>query len=549
MIGGILAGQAIAQAGVKCVYTLCGGHVAPIYIGLKMSGVDIVDMRHEAAAAHAADAYGRLTGVPGVAIVTAGPGITNAVTGIANAYEAESPMVVIGGKVGMARLNQASLQEMDQLALMDSITKWRECVYDTARIPEYLARAFHIASTGRRGPVFLEIPIDLLLQQAESKHPGPAPVNPDEGLSLPNPADIETLAGWLNEAKKPVIMGGAAIHWDNAHEALDAFARQTGIPIYLNGLGRGTLPSTHPNFCSRTRKKALSSGDLIITLGADADFRLGYGRGFNPDAKVVQVDPDAFRVRFNVQPDLFLIGNARLTLQHLTKALSGMAPKTDWLEELRAQEDVALDGLKDELESDIYPVNPNRFGNEVAKVVDADTIVVGDGGNIVAATSKFVPLFGPGRWMDPGKFGCLGVGMPFAIAAQQLNPDKKVLVVFGDGSVGFNGFEIDTAVRFKMPIVGIVGNDAAWTQIRAAQLEAAGEEFAVATQLAPTRYDQFCVGLGGLGYHVESADQIAPTLEKAFEEARAQGKPAIINVPVDADLNGRGVSYIAAGMA
>lgn len=548
MIGGILAGQAIAKAGVKCVFTLCGGHVAPIYIGLQMSGVRIIDVRHEAAAAHAADAWGRLTGIPGVAIVTAGPGVTNAVTGIANAFQAESPMVVIGGKVGMTRMDQGSLQEMDQLSLVASITKWRACVYETARIPEYLARAFHVANTGRRGPVYLEIPIDILLKQDEPRHAGPRTPMPDEGQSQADAYMIEDVARMIAKSERPVIVGGASLHWDSAADQLDEFARETGIPVYLNGLGRGHLPHDHPNFFSHTRKIALSRADVVLLVGAEADFRLGYGRGINKDAKIINIEPDAFKVGFNVEPERVLVGNARFILRQLTLAWRGRddgEPKKRWLAEMREAEDAAWEAVREEMESDIYPVNPNRFGAEIAKAVDENTMIIGDGGNIVAAVSKVVPLSGPRQWMDPGKFGCLGVGMPFALAAQAAFPEKKVLVVFGDGSVGFNGFEIDSAVRQNLPIVCVVGNDAAWTQIRAAQLESVGEEFAAATLLDATRYDRFAVGLGADGYHVERAEDIAPTIKLAFEKRR----PALINVMVDAALNGRGVSYIAAGLS
>ncbi|MBZ0271428.1 acetolactate synthase [bacterium] len=546
MIGGVLAGQAIAQAGVKCVFTLCGGHVAPIYIGLQMSGVRIIDTRHEAAAAHAADAWGRLTGVPGCAIVTAGPGVTNAVTGIANAYEAESPMVVIGGKVGMARMDQGSLQEMDQISLVKSITKWQACVYDTARIPEYLARAFHIANTGRRGPVYIEIPIDKLLEQGEPKHAGPSLLAPDQERSAGEPAAVAAAAELLAGAERPVIVGGASLHWDNASASLDRFVRKAGVPTYLNALGRGMLPHDHPMFYSLTRKPALSRADVVLLVGAEADFRLGYGRGINPEATIIQVEPDASKIGFNIAPQHVIIGDAALVLDALADAVDAPnAAREAWSRELRGMEVVAREELMGEMTSDVFPVNPHRFGAEIAKVMDENTIIIGDGGNIVATTSKCVPLNGPRQWMDPGKFGCLGVGMPFALAAQAAFPDKKVLVVFGDGSVGFNGFEYDTAVRHDLPIVGIVGNDAAWTQIRCAQIEAAGEEFAAASLLAPTHYGDFVKSLGGEGYQVESAADIAPTLQKAF----AAKKPALINVPLDAKLNGRGVSYVAAGLA
>ncbi|MCZ7582217.1 MAG: thiamine pyrophosphate-binding protein [Deltaproteobacteria bacterium] len=539
MIGGILAGQSIAQAGVKCVFTLCGGHVAPIYIGLQMNGVRLIDTRHEAAAAHAADAWGRLTGIPGVAIVTAGPGVTNAVTGIANAYEAESPMVVIGGKVGMARLDQGSLQEMDQVSLLSSITKWRACVYDTGRIPEYLARAFHIANTGRRGTRLSRNADRHSAQSGRSQASRSQGARSRRRPVVGRSANGGKVRGDARGVASSGDRGGRRAALASPGDALDRLVRAAKIPVYLNGLGRGALPHGHPNFLSFTRKQALAKADLIILVGAEADFRLGYARGFNKDAKVVMIESDKLKMGFNVEAQLALVGNSKFIMEQITGALDSKkneGPRGKWLAEMRSMEDDAVASIAEEMASDIFPVNPYRFGAEVAKVVDENTIIIGDGGNIVATTSKVVKLAGQKQWMDPGKFGCLGVGMPFALAAQVAYPDKRVLVVFGDGSVGFNGFEIDTAVRHNLPIVGVVGNDAAWTQIRAAQLESVGEDFAAATLLAPTRYDEFAKSLGGNGYHVESADQIAPTIEKAF----AAGKPAIVNVPLNAELNGRG---------
>lgn len=526
--GGRLVAKALKAAGVEVIFTLCGGHILPIYDGCLDEGIRIIDVRHEQAAVHAADAWARLTGRPGVAVVTAGPGVTDSVTGVANAFRANSPVLVIGGQGPFAQLGRGSLQEMDHVAVMRPITKWAGAVYETERIPEFIAVALRHALSGRPGPVFLEIPIDVLFRFVDERQvafPRFAPV-PRPG---PSKAALEQAAALLAAAERPVVMAGSAVRWCNAYTALARFVEALDLPLFTNGMARGTLPPDAPQFFQHARRKAFATTDLLILVGGEFDFRLRFGQEIAPEARVIHLDLEPTVIGHNRPVDLGMVGDIGLILEEWREAMAARHPGrrwTAWREALRAIEEGEAALWAQGRDSPEVPIHPLRLCHELARFIDERTIVIGDGGDIVAAASRILPVYRPELWMDPGPFGCLGIGLPFAIAAQLAHPDKRVLVLFGDGAFGFNGFEFDTAVRFGLPIMSVVANDAAWSQIRRPQIEMWGEARAVATALAPTRYDRVVEAFGGYGEQVERPEEIRPALERMA----AAGKPACLNV-------------------
>ena len=520
LTGGELVARVLTQAGVGHVFTLCGGHILPIYDACLKEGIGIVDLRHEQAAAHAADAYARLTRNVGVAIVTAGPGVTDAITGVANAYAARSPLLLIGGAAPLGLRGLGALQEMEQVALLRPITKGAWSVAETRQIPEVLTTAIRTALSGRPGPVFVEIPVDLLLATIEERL---APMPTDyvhRAAAGGDPLAIERLSRLLAGASRPVVIAGSGVWWDDAAGALAAFADASGVPVFMNGAGRGSLPAEHPLAFAHARSAALGAADVVLVLGTPLDFRLGYGRTptFAEDVAVAMVDCDAAELGRNRPLAVGIAGHVGRVLEQLTAALPrGAAARVDgWRRQLGAQERAAQQALDAQSASDDVPVSHYRWAAEIARHVTPDTLVVGDGGDVVGCASKLVRLSRPGQWLDPGPFGCLGVGPPFAIAAKLLQPARRVLLIAGDGAFGLNGMDLETAVRFGLPMTCIIGNDGGWGQIRNPQLSFFGAERAVATSLPMTRYDQMVEALGGRGVLVREPKEIGPALERAL---------------------------------
>ena len=525
--GGELVARSLAAQGVNTLYTLCGGHVAPIYDGCLNHNIAVIDFRHEQAAAHAADAYARLTRNVGVALVTAGPGVTDAVTGVANAYQARSPMILLGGAAPLKTKGMGALQEMPQVEMFRTFTKASFTIERTEDIPAQMAEAYRHALSGRPGPVFVELPFDVLFNAVDAPEQMPARV---VVAPVPPPVSaVQAMFNLLRAAERPLIIAGTQVYWDHAGEALRELTEATAMPVFTNGAGRGALSMAHPHCFKAARGKALRAADVVLLIGTPLDFRLKYGRDdWNPDSKLIQIENDAAELNHNRQAEVAVVADARLVLEALAEGLQGVRFQP-WLEQVaeweraRNEKQAAWERLDD------VPVNHFRFAAEVQRLVDENTIVIGDGGDIVSACAKVLTVTRPGQWLDPGPLGCLGVGAPFAIAAQHLYPQRRVLILSGDGSFGLNGFEFDTAVRFGLPIVAIVGNDAGWGQIRGPQVQMVGAERAIATSLAATRYDRVVEALGGYGELVNMPEEIAPALERAF----ASGKPACINVMLD----------------
>ena len=531
--GGQLVARMLKGEGIRHVFTLSGLHVAPIYAGLVEEGIAVVDTRHEQGAAHAADAYARMTRGLGVAVVTAGPGVTDALTGVANAHAASSPLLLLGGAAPMFNQGRGSLQEMEQVDLFHRITKWSDRVPSPELVPLYLAKAFRVALSGRPGPVFLELAWDVLCNavdeatlQMPSKYRTRARMPPD-------PKGVEEAMALLASAERPTCIAGSSVWWDAGWEALARFAERAQVPVYLNGAGRGCLPPEHPLFFQHTRKEALTGSDLVFVVGTPFDFRLNYGAEptFSAASKIVQVDVDPTEIGRNRGVDVGLIADSASALA----AFADAAPRSKrdgYLAGLRAAEQKKTDALDVWCRSDDVPIHHYRLAREMSDVANAgkrDPIFVADGGNWVAMAAKVISLRRPGRWLVPGPRGCLGVGAPFAIAAKLLHPDRNIWVIQGDGAFGLNGMDFETALRFKLPMVCVVGNDAAWGQIRIPQVQMFGEDKSPGTLLAPTRYDEVVKAFGGHGELVTEPRAIRPALERAL----SSGTVACVNVMLD----------------
>jgi len=544
--GGKLAARALKKAGVECIFTLSGGHIMPIYDGCVDEGIRIVDVRHEQAAVHAADAWARCNpGKIGVAAITAGPGVTDGVTGIANAWRANSPILVFGGQGPFANLRRGSLQEMDHIGVVRPITKWADACYETKRIPEYIELGIRHAVSGIPGPAFLEIPMDVFMGQAEWEQAPVPPIRTAPPRLSPDRADVRAALELLKACRKPMLMAGTSVKWSLASAAMNAFLDETHMPAYTNGMGRGTIPPTSPQFLNRSRREAMKGIDLIILAGSLLDFRLAFGKTIPPTAKIIQLDMDATLIGMNRPADVGLVGNLACTFELLLEEMKNSGAKLDfaaWRDELRTIEVAAEKKVEAALNSDETPIDPQRMCREVRDWLPGlgDTIVIGDGGDIVATAAKIIPVPKEGSWMDPGPLGTLGVGMPFALAAQLAHPDKRVVIVYGDGSFGLNGFEFDTAVRFNLPIVGVVGNDGAWGQMMRPQGAVYGWDRLQATLLNYTRYDKVVEALGGHGEYVTRPEEIRPALDRAA----ASGKPALVNVEIRQDREYKGGIYV-----
>lgn len=528
--GGLLVAKALKTIGTENLFTLCGGHIQAIYDGCLTVGIRVVDFRHEQAAAHAADGWAHATGRPGVVAVTAGPGLTDAVTGVANAYRAQSPMIVIGGQGPKAMQDKGSLQEMDHVELMRSITKWSVSVPETQRLGEYVLHAYRIAVSGVPGPVFLEMPIDLLMGSADERDAHLPETPPVISSPAPDTAAIEQAVELLRRSERPVALVGSQLWWSRRKEITPSFCEKLNLPAFLNGMARGALPPHHPCFFHLCRRKALEQADLVLVFGTPLDFRLEYGRAISEKAKVIQVDLDVRELGRNRPADVSILSDTGLAMDAILTALGsdGRAASRGWMEQLRQEETKAWERMKGEMDSDAVPINPLRFSREIRSVVDEDTILIGDGGDIVGTAAKIIFPHRLGQWMDPGPLGTLGVGPSFAIAAKLARPKSRVIVIYGDGSFGLNGFEFESAVRQKIPFVGIVGNDAGWTQILRGQEAMYGPQRVVATRLDYTRYDRIVEAMGGYGEFVERPQDLRPALERAL----SQDRPALVNVKI-----------------
>ena len=544
--GGQLAAKALKEAGVEVIFTLSGGHIMSLYEGCLDEGIRIIDVRHEQAAVHAADSWARCNpGTIGVAAITAGPGVTDGVTGVANAWRANSPILVFGGQGPFNNLRRGSLQEMDHIGVMRPITKYADACFESYRIPEYIELAIRHAISGTPGPAFLEIPMDIFMGQVPDDNVIVPRIRTRAPRISPDRDEVRKALELLSQAQRPMLMAGTAVKWSEAEDSLNTFISEIHLPTFCNGMGRGSVPPDSPEFLNRSRRDALSKTDCIVLAGTLLDFRMRFGKSIPEDAKVIQLDMDNILMGQNRQTDVPLVGNLACSFDLLLEEMKNQGMKLDFTafrDELRALETEAEAKVQSALDSDETPIDPQRMCREVRDWLDTfdAPIVIGDGGDIVATAAKIIPVKGRGAWMDPGPLGTLGVGMPFALAAQLANPDKRVVIVYGDGSFGLNGFEFDTAVRFNLPIIGVIGNDGAWGQMMRPQGAMLGWDRLDGSILNRTRYDKVVEALGGHGELVESPDE----LRSALDRAAASGKPALVNVMIRQDREFKGGIYV-----
>jgi acetolactate synthase-1/2/3 large subunit len=539
--GGHLVARALKNEGVDTIFTLCGGHIIDIYDGCIDEGIRIIDVRHEQVAAHAADGYARQTGKLGCVVTTAGPGCTNAVTGIATAFRSESPVLHIGGQSALVQWKMGGLQDLPHVDMMRPITKFASTVMSTERIADMVTMAARECFAGAYGPVYLEIPRDVLdreIDQARAVIPAPGHYRAST-RSVGDIRDIERLADILVNAERPAILYGQQVWAARGHEEAIALLRGLDIPGYFNGASRGLLPPSDPHHFDRTRSLAFGKADVIVVVGTPFDFRMGYGKRIAVPT-LVQIDMDYRTVGKNRDVSLGLVGDPGAVLGALLQAASGRI-KNDkrqarraWMKELAAAEEQATQKLMPLFKSDSVPIHPYRVAYELNEFLGEDTVYIGDGGDVVTISAQAVRPRRPGQWMDPGALGSLGVGTGFAIAAGLANPEKEILCYYGDGAFAMTAFDMETANRFGVPYVAVVGNNSAMNQIRYGQLAKYGEERGnVGNLLGDVPFGQFAQMLGGYGEEVRDPAQIAPALLRARESVRKTRKCAVVNIWVD----------------
>ncbi|MDP3279097.1 MAG: thiamine pyrophosphate-binding protein [Deltaproteobacteria bacterium] len=533
MHGGRIVAEQLKREGVTHLFTLCGGHIQSIYDGCIDMDIRVVDVRHEQTAGHAADGWARVTGVPGVVAVTAGPGVTDVVTALANAQRANVPLVCLGGAGPALLSDRGSLQDMNHLDLIKPITKacWR--VLHTDRLAEYVSMAFRVALSGVPGPTYLELPLDVLMNfAAVDEWPDPA-TSRTSAQSAPDPKYLSRAISLLESAERPVAIIGSQLRWSEDRGALERLIDRYAMPTYVNGMARGSVRADHPCLFSRSRRVALEQADVVLMCGTPFDFRVDYGRAptWNPATKIIKVDRDATTLGHNKGVDVGLVSDTGLLLEALTAQLPARAPGA-WVETIRRDEDKRRAKMQVEIAVASDPPNPLRVCAELNKFLQPDSIVVGDGGDFVATAAYVLTVRPEGFWMDPGPLGTLGVGPGYAMAAKLARPDSRVVLVFGDGSFGLHAMELEAMARQKIPVVCVIGNDAGWTQIRRGQVEMYGEERAVATALEYTRYDKVAEALGCYGVWVERTEDLAAAFAEAFRVSETEQRPAVVNVKI-----------------
>jgi acetolactate synthase-1/2/3 large subunit len=529
--GGRLVAKRLKAHGVSKLFTLSGGHLFSIYDGCREEGIDIVDVRHEQSAAFAAEGWAKATREPGVAALTAGPGVTNGMSGMASALQNGSPMVVLGGRAPGFRWGQGSLQEIDHIPFVSPVTKLARTAETTADIPGLIDDAMRAATEAPTGPAFVDFPLDQVFMESDAS--GDAPASIPDPLLLPA-ADGDALdhaAELLKGARKPVVMAGTGLYWARGEQALLRLCEELSVPVFLNGLARGCVPADHPMFFSRARGAGLKGADLALVVGVPMDFRLGFGGSFGEETQVVVLGSSPPERPHPREVAAELYGGVAATLDALREGAAGGPDRSGWANELREVENEKRAGEQADLTDDRAPLHPLRVYHELNQVLDRDAIVIGDGGDFVSFAGRVIETYEPGCWMDPGPYGCLGSGPGYALAAKVAHPDRQVCLLLGDGAFGFAGMEFDSFVRHGLPIVGVMGNNGIWA------LEKHPMEFlygySVAAELQPRcRYDQVVEALGGHGELVERPDQLRPALERAF----ASGKPALVNVLTDPEV-------------
>jgi acetolactate synthase-1/2/3 large subunit len=525
--GGRLAAETLRRHDVDTLFTLSGGHLFPLYDGCVQTGIRLVDTRHEQTATFAAEGWAKVTRRAGAAALTAGPGVTNGVSAITSASLNGTPMLVLGGRAPQARWGAGSLQELDHVPIVSSITKTAHTAAAPEQIPELVDAALRAACTPHRGPAFVDIPLDAWGGASATLADPPRPG--ELAGAAPDGDAIAAVAKLVDEADRPVLMVGADVFWARGEDCLRAFAEGARLPVFANGLGRGLLPADHELAFSRVRGAAFAEADLVVVAGAPLDFRLGFGQ-FG-DARVVHLADSTAGVARSVDLAASAAGDLARMLEALadaTRVSSSSRERVGWVTRLRDEEDARRAREVDDLEADASPIRPTRVYGELRRRLDRDAIVIGDGGDFVSYAGKYVDTYRPGGFIDPGPYGCLGTGCGYALAAALAHPGRQVVVMWGDGALGFSLGDLDTLVRFGADVVGIVGNNGIWGLEKHPMQLIYGYD--VVAELRPgTRYDEVMTALGGHGELVAEPGAIGPALDRAF----ATPGPSLVNVLTD----------------
>ncbi|BBZ13765.1 acetolactate synthase [Mycobacterium branderi] len=521
------AGQLIARrlkaSGIDTVFTLSGGHLFSIYDGCRSEDIRLIDTRHEQTATFAAEGLSKVTRLPGVAALTAGPGVTNGMSAMAAAQQNSSPLLVLGGRAPALRWGMGSLQEIDHVPFVAPLARFAATAQSADAVCGLVDEALRATVTAPSGVAFVDFPMDHVFSVAEDDGaPGalatlPSPPTPD-GDALDRAVSL--LAG----AQRPVIMAGTNVWWGHAEAALLTLVEQRGIPVLMNGMARGTVPADHPMAFSRARSKALREADVAVVLGVPMDFRLGFGGVFGSETALIVAD----RVEPDREPPRPIAAGIYGDLSAILSALNGPSGYDDWVAELRSAETAARDAEKAELADDRTPLHPMRVYAELAPLLDRDAIVVVDAGDFGSYAGRVIDSYVPGAWLDSGPFGCLGSGPGYALAAKLARPGRQVVLLQGDGAFGFSGMEWDTLVRHGVQVVSVIGNNGIWGLEKHPMEALYG--YSVVAELRPgTRYDEVVRALGGHGELVSAPAELRPALERAF----GCGLPAVVNVLTD----------------
>ena len=532
--GGIQAIDAAHRHGVRHLFTLSGAHIFPLYDAAvggasavtagDAGPLHLVDVRHEQTAVFAAEAMGKLTRTPGFAAVTAGPGVTNAVSAVAGAWVNGSPLVLVGGRAPDGRWGSGALQEIDHPPLLAPVTKSAVTVHDAAGVGAAIDAAFTTAGSAHRGPTFVDVPMDVLFT------PAPAASMDTHVEPLALDGDLDRIADLLSSAERAVLILGSDVWADGAETSARAFVDATGVPVIANGMARGILPPDHPLLVTRARGAAFAGADLVIVVGTPLDFRLGYGNFGDPPAAVIHVADSPGHVATHRDLTASASGDLTQFFLHLGNRFDAPLPISDWAAGLRARAEAAIAADATDLASDADPIHPARIYGELLPRLADDAVVIGDGGDFVSFAGRYVEPRRPGHWLDPGPYGCLGTGPGYAMAARLAHPSSQVVLLLGDGAAGFSLMDVDSLVRHGLPAVIVVGNNSGWNLERHPMRFLYGYD--VAADLQPTRYDEVVRALGGAGETVTRPGDIGPALDRAFES----GVPYLVNVMTDPDV-------------
>lgn len=572
MHGGDLVADGLARHGVRTLFTLIGGHVSPILVAARARGLQVVDVRDEATAAFAADAVSRLTDTVGVAVVTAGPGLTNTITAVKNAQLAQSPLLLIGGATATVLKGRGALQDIDQMALVRPHVKWAARATRVGHLRPSIDRAMREASTGVPGPVFLECPVDLLYPEAlvrqwhlsgqreprtvreravrwylerhldrvfaTASASGAGPVPPAPAVSE---RGVDALAARLTRAARPVIViGSQAVGTGSDVTALAAAVGELDVPVYLSGMARGLLGASHPLQFRHQRRQALREADLVVLAGTPCDFRLDYGRQIPRRTTLVSINRDPLDLKKNRRPDLGLSAPPDLVLRALAAARPTPMARDAWFEALRAREREREEDIRRRAAQAVASINPLALCCAIDGALGDDSLVVADGGDFVATASYIVRPRAPLSWLDPGVFGTLGVGAGFVLGAHAARPDAEIWALFGDGALGFSLAEFDTLARNRVPLIAVVGNDGKWAQIARDQVAILDDD--VATVIGQARYDRVVEGFGARGLLLDDPARVDETLAEARRIA-STGVPVLVNALIgDTDFRKGSIS-------